>query len=68
MTGLELARRFFAEAVEPLVASVAPDLRFSAGLLGDGSDVLGYDDDVSRDHGWGPRCQLLLDRERRPRR
>ena len=66
MTGLELARRFFAEAVEPLVASVAPDLRFSAGLLGDGSDVLGYDDDVSRDHGWGPRCQLLLDRERRP--
>jgi hypothetical protein len=23
--------------------------------------VLGFDDAISRDHGWRPRCQLLLE-------
>jgi Domain of unknown function (DUF4037) len=64
VTGLELARLFFHEAVEPIVERVMPGLRYSAGLLGDCSDVIGFDDDISRDHGWGPRCQLLLQPER----
>jgi len=29
-------------------------------MLGDGSDVLGFDDDVSPDHDFGPRVQLVL--------
>lgn len=61
MTGLELARLFFHEAVVPIIGRVMPGLRYSAGLLGDCSDVIGFDDAVSRDHGWGPRCQLLLE-------
>ena len=64
VTGLELARAFFHEAVAPLIARVMPALPYSAGLLGDCSDVIGLDDAVSRDHGWGPRCQLLLPAER----
>jgi hypothetical protein len=57
--GLALARRFFAEVVEPLVQE--PQLRFAAALIGDGSEVLGYDDEISTDHDWGPRVLLFLD-------
>jgi hypothetical protein len=36
-------------------------MKYSAGLLGYGSDVLGYDDHISTDHMWGPRFYLFLD-------
>src|SRR5687767_12970182 len=32
----------------------------AAGVLGMGSDVSGLDDELSREHHWGPRCNLLL--------
>lgn len=60
MPGRELNRRFFEGAVAPIVASRFPKLRYSAGLLGAGSEVLGYDTAVSQDHDWGPRAQLFL--------
>lgn len=66
--GLELARRYFAEAVEPIVAAVAPHLSYAAALIGDGSDVLGFDDAVSTDHDWGPRAVLFLPDEDFPER
>lgn len=61
MTGLELSRAFFHEAVLPIVTGVAPDLRLTAGRLGPRSDALRLDDAISRDHGWGPCCTLLLE-------
>src|SRR5215212_3520937 len=61
LSGLELARLFFHEAVAPVVARVAPALRYTAGRIGDRSDAFGFDDVISRDHGWGPGCTLLLD-------
>ena len=53
----EVADRFHAEVVAPLVG----DIGYAAGLLGWGSDVLGYDTARSMDHGWGPRLVVLVD-------
>ena len=55
--GVELNRRFYSEVVAPLLAP----LTHSAGLLGGGSDVLGFDDSRSTDHGWGPRLLVFVD-------
>jgi hypothetical protein len=63
LPGLELARRYFGQAVEPIVAAAAPGLRYAAALIGDGSEVLGFDDAVSTDHEWGPRVLLFLSEE-----
>lgn len=54
MTGRELARVFYFEVVSNLVS-----VSHSACLLGEGSDVLGYDDARSTDHEWGPRVQIF---------
>ena len=37
-----------------------PGLAYSAALLGRGSEVLGFDDEMSRDHNWEPRVLLFL--------
>ena len=58
--GLELCERFFGEAVKPLLADQFPSLQYSAGLIGYNSDVLGFDDEVSTAHMWGPRLYLFL--------
>jgi hypothetical protein len=60
MQGLELSRRFYFEAVRPILDRRFPTLEHAAALIGSGSEVLGYDDDVSTDHHWGPRVQLFL--------
>ena len=60
MQGKELSRGFFFDAAKPILDRQFPQLRYSAGLLGYGSDVLGYDTPVSQDHMWGPRFYLFL--------
>jgi hypothetical protein len=56
MSGRALSRRFYQQVVGPLVGGVT----HAAALLGDGSEVLGFDDAVSTDHDFGPRLQLFL--------
>jgi Domain of unknown function (DUF4037) len=63
--GAELARRFFSGAVEPLLSRALPRLGYAAARLGSGSDVLGLDDQMSRDHDWGCRLTLLVDQDAR---
>ena len=58
--GLELCRHFYHEAVRPILDEYFPNLRHSAGLLGSGSEILGYDTEMSTDHHWGPRVMLFL--------
>ena len=63
LPGAELARQFHADVVQPLLARSMPRLRYAAGRLGSGSDVLGLDDAMSRDHDWGCRLTLLVDED-----
>ncbi|MFI7601971.1 DUF4037 domain-containing protein [Actinoplanes sp. NPDC049681] len=56
MSGIDLARRFYEESVRPLLG----DRPHAAALLGAGSEVLGFDDEVSTDHDFGPRVQIFL--------
>ncbi len=60
VAGQELSRRFYAEAVRPMLVTHFPDLAHSAALLGRGSEVLGYDDAMSGDHNWEPRVIIFL--------
>ena len=55
--GVELARGFYVDVLAPIVG----DRPHSAGRLGAGSDVLGFDTARSTDHGWGPRVQVFVD-------
>jgi hypothetical protein len=61
MSGIDLARAFYFDAVRPILDRRFAHVVHSAGLLGYSSEVLGFDDARSRDHNWGPRVRLLLD-------
>jgi len=43
-----------------MLDSYYPELRHSAALIGSGSEVLGFDTEMSVDHHWGPRVMLFL--------
>jgi hypothetical protein len=58
--GLTLSQTFYVEVVKPILALYFPNLTHSAALIGFGSDVIGYDTPMSRDHMWGPRMILFL--------
>ena len=62
--GLELNKGFYWDIVKPLLEKNYPHLLYSAALLGYGSDVLGFDTDISMDHNWGPRLQIFIDDEK----
>jgi hypothetical protein len=58
--GIELSRRFYAEAVLPILHKNFPNLPHAAAHIGPGSDVLGFDTEMSTDHDWGPSVLLFL--------
>jgi hypothetical protein len=58
--GIELSRRFYAEVVRSILDAAFPGLSYTAGLIGHGSEVLGFDTERSTDHDWGPRLLIFL--------
>lgn len=58
--GLVLGEQFYHEAVKPILETDFPRLRYSAALIGSGSEILGFDTEMSTDHHWGPRVMLFL--------
>lgn len=61
--GAQFVRDFHRQVVGPILTRHLPRLRHAAGRLGSGSDVLGFDDEMSRDHDWGARLTVLVDEE-----
>lgn len=61
--GIELSRKFHYEFVEPVISKNFPNLQYASALIGPGSEVLGFDTEMSTDHDWGPRVILFLNKE-----
>ena len=58
--GLELSRLYFEQVVKPILENHDKNLNYAAGLIGHGSEVLGFDDSMSTDHDWGPSVTIFL--------
>ncbi|MBD5500597.1 MAG: DUF4125 family protein, partial [Lachnospiraceae bacterium] len=62
--GLELCEAFYREFGIPMIRTKFPAYEsvIAVGLVGEGSDCFGFDDEVSRDHDFGPGfCMWLTD-------
>lgn len=55
MKGLTLAEEYYRNVGLPVIEKIFPQeiKRMAFGLVGEGSDCFGYDDEISRDHDWG---------------
>ncbi len=61
-SGLILAHRLYAEHGKVLLERRLPSLfsQMACGLVGEGSECFGFDDEFSRDHDWGPAFCMWL--------
>ena len=64
MKGLELAELYYNDLGATMIKEKFPEYqnRIAIGLVGDGSDCFGFDDEKSRDHDWGPGFCLWLEK------
>ncbi len=58
--GLQLSKFYYQKAIKPILDKEFPKLKYSAALFGWGSEVLGFDTEISSDHHWGPRVFIFL--------
>jgi hypothetical protein len=64
-TGLDISQEFIHGILLPLLREELQEdyNRIAVAVVGTGSDVLGLDDEISRDHHWGPRANVMHLRE-----
>ena len=55
-SGIDLSRQFYRDQIAPQLETSFPGLPHSAALIGRGSEVLGFDDAMSRDHNCEARA------------
>jgi len=58
--GLQLSEQFYKKVVKELIKKKFSNLKYSAALIGSGSEVLGFDTPLSTDHHWGPRVIIFV--------
>lgn len=65
MKGLELAEKYYEAYGRPMLTQQFGGIldQTAAGLVGYGSECLGFDDDLSKDHDYGPSFCIWLPRE-----
>ena len=65
MKGLELAEKYYEEYGRQMIRGQFPDIadQTAAGLVGYSSECLGFDDEISTDHDYGPSFGIWLPRE-----
>lgn len=64
--GMDLARAYYLEYGRPMLEEKFPKHveRIACGFAGEGSDAFGFDDELSRDHDFGPGfCLWLTDED-----
>lgn len=64
LKGLDICKMYYETYGKPMLQKLFPEeLKYMAiGLCGFGSDCLGYDDEISRDHDFGPGFCIWLPR------
>ncbi len=62
MRGLEISRAFYQQYGKPMLEEQFPQVldRIAVGLAGEGSECLGFDDQLSRDHDFEPGFCLWI--------
>ena len=65
MKGLELSRAYYEEYGKPMIDTQLAQYKpyLAAGLVGEGSECLGFDDELSTDHDFGPAFCLWVPEE-----
>lgn len=65
MNGLELSEKYYETYGREMIENAFPEIagQTAAGLVGYGSECLGFDDEISRDHDYGPSFCIWLPQE-----
>lgn len=62
MQGIEIAKAYWEQCGRPVIEQEFPELMkyIAVGLVGAGSECFGFDDELSRDHDFGPGFCIFL--------
>ncbi len=63
--GLEISRKYYEQYGKPMIHGMFPEYedRIAVGLVGEGSECFGFDDEISRDHDYGPGFVMWLNKK-----
>ena len=63
--GMELCRKYFETYGRSMLHETFPEYadKIAVGLVGEGSDCYGFDDEISKDHDFGPRFCMWVSEE-----